>query len=91
MTGWPITKVLPDARAETIANVIYDDIAMVYGPLKELLSNNGRNLTGDIIKAYITLLATKYRVTTPYHLRTNGMVKNFNRLLGNILTKILIN
>lgn len=91
MTGWPVTKALPNARAETIANVIHDDIAMVYGPPKELLSDNGRNLTGGVMKAYTALLATKHRVTTPYHPRTNGMVENFNGLLGNILTKMLVN
>jgi hypothetical protein len=64
---------------------------MVYGPLKELLSNNGRNLIKNVIKAYTTLLATKHRVTTPYHLKTNKIVKNFNGLLGNVLTKMLIN
>jgi len=55
---------------------------MVYGPPKELLSDNGRNLTGDVMKAYTTLLSTKHRVTTPYHPRTNGKVENFNGLLG---------
>jgi hypothetical protein len=60
MTGWPVTKALLNVRAEIIAKVIYDDITMVYGPLKELLSNNGRNLTGDVMKAYTTLLATKH-------------------------------
>lgn len=91
MIGWPVTKALPNVRVETIANVIHDDIAMVYGPPKELLSDNGRNLTGGVMRAYIALLATKHRVTTPYHPRTNGMVENFNGLLGNILTKMLVN
>lgn len=84
-------RVLIDARAETIASVIHDYITIIYGPLKELLSDNSRNLTGDIIKAYTRLLATKYRVTTPYHLKTNGIVENFNGILGNILTKMLMN
>jgi hypothetical protein len=64
---------------------------MVYGLLKKLLFNNGRNLIEDVIKAYTTFLATKYRVTTSYYLRTNEIVKNFNDLLENVLTKILIN
>jgi hypothetical protein len=61
---------------------------MVYGPLKELLFNNDRNLTEDVIKAYTTLLATKYRVTTLYYFKTNEMVKNFNGLLGNVFIMI---
>jgi hypothetical protein len=91
MTRWPVTKALSNARAEIIAKIIYNDITMVYGPLKELLSNNSRNLTEDVIKAYTTLLATKYRVTTPYYPKTNRMIKNFNGLLKNVLIKIFIN
>jgi hypothetical protein len=91
MTGWLVTRALPNARAETIATVIYNDITMIYGPLKELLSDNRSNFTGEVIKAYTTLLGTKHRVTTPYHLRINRMVKNFNGLLRNILIKIFIN
>jgi hypothetical protein len=64
---------------------------MVYDPLKKLLFNNGRNLIEDVIKAYTTLLAIKHRVTTPYYLRTNGIVKNFNGLLENVFIKMLIN
>jgi hypothetical protein len=82
---------LPNIRVEIIAKVIYNDITMVYGPLKEFLFNNGRNLIEDVIKAYTTLLATKHRVITPYHPRTNKIIKNFNGLLGNVLIKILIN
>jgi transposase InsO family protein len=64
---------------------------MVYGPPKELLSDNSRNLTENVMKAYTALLSTKHRVTTPYHPRTNGKVENFNGLLGQVLTKMLIN
>ena len=50
LTGWPVTRALPNARAETIANVIHDDITMVYGSPKELLSDNGKNLVGEVMK-----------------------------------------
>jgi hypothetical protein len=55
---------------------------MIYSPPKELLSDNGRNLIKEVMKVYTTFLITKYRVTTPYHPRTNKMVKNFNGFLG---------
>jgi hypothetical protein len=64
---------------------------MVYDLLKKLLFNNNRNLIGDVIKAYTTLFAIKHRVTTPYHPKTNEIIKNFNGLLGNVFIKMLIN
>jgi Reverse transcriptase (RNA-dependent DNA polymerase)/RNase H-like domain found in reverse transcriptase/Retroviral aspartyl protease/Integrase core domain/Integrase zinc binding domain len=90
MTGWPVAKALPDARAETIARFLHDDIAMVYGPFKELLSDNGKNLVGQVLRSYTTLLGARHRVTTPYHPRTNGKVENFNGFLGSTLTKMLV-
>jgi hypothetical protein len=91
MIKWLVTKALSNIRAETIAKVIYNNITMVYGSLKKPFSDNGRNLTEDVIKAYTTLLATKHRVTTSYYLKTNKIVKNFNGLLRNVLIKMLIN
>lgn len=90
LTAWPIAIALPDARAETVAYALHDHLTMIYGPPKELLSDNGSNLAGWVLSAYLKVLATKHRFTTPYHPRTNGKVENFNGLLGNILTKMLI-
>ena len=91
LTGWPVAKALPDAKAETIAKFVHDEITMVYGAPKELLSDNGSNLTGKIMDAYLRLLRTRHRVTTPYHPRTNGKVENFNGFLGTTLTKLCAN
>ena len=91
LTGWPIARALPDSKAERIAAFIHEEIAMVYGPPKELLSDNGKNLTGKVMKAYLNLMKTKHRVTTPYHPRTNGKVENFNGFLGTTLTKLMVN
>jgi len=82
---------LPNAKADTIAHFIHDEIAMIYGPPKELLSDNGTNLTGEVMQVYTKILQTKHRVTTPYHPRTNGKVENFNGFIRGILTKILVN
>ena len=91
LTGWPVAKALPNARAETIATFIHEEIAMVYGPPKELLSDNGTNLVGKVLKSYMEVLKVKHRVTTPYHPRTNGKVENFNGFLGATLTRMLVN
>jgi hypothetical protein len=91
LTGWPVAKALPDAKAETIARFIHEDITMVYGPPREILSDNGSNLTAEVMQAYTRILGTKHKVTTPYHPRTNGKVENFNGFLGSTLTKLLSN
>lgn len=91
LTGWPIAKALPNARAETIAQFIHDEITVVYGAPKEILSDNGPNLTSKVMQAYTNLLKARHRFTTPYHPRTNGKVENFNGFLGATLTRLLTN
>jgi transposase InsO family protein len=82
---------LLNAKKETVAQVIYNHIAIIYEPPQELLSDNGANFIGKAIRHYLKLFKLKYRVTSPYHPRTNGKVKKFNSLLGIILTKYLVN
>lgn len=91
LTGWPVSVALKSSRAEVIAAALHDHITMIYGPFVELLSDNGPNLTGKVMRAYTKLMRTKHRYTTPYHPRTNGKLENFNGFLGSILTKMLVN
>jgi transposase InsO family protein len=91
VTGWPVAIILLNAKKETVAQAIYDYIAMVYGFPQELLSDNGANFIGKVIRHYLKLFKSRYRVTSPYHPRTNGKVEKFNSLLGIILTKYLVN
>ena len=83
--------ILLNAKKETVAQAIYDYIAMVYGPPQKLLSDNGANLIGKAIRHYLKLLKSRYRVTSPYHPRTNDKVKRFNNLLNTVFTKYLVN
>jgi len=74
-----------------IAKTLYKEITTSYGPFKELLTDNGRNLISKVIQVYIALLKAKYRVITPYYPRTNRKVENLNGIIDAILIKILIN
>jgi transposase InsO family protein len=91
VTGWPVTVILSNAKKKTVAQAIYNYIAIIYGPPQELLSDNGANLIGKVMKYYLKFLKLKYRITSPYHPRTNGKVKRFNDLLNIIFTKYLVN
>jgi len=91
LTGWPVAIALRDAKAETVARALHENITIPYGPFKELLSDNGPQFVGQLMRAYLKRVQAKYRVTTPYHPRTNGKVENFNGILGTLLTKMLVN
>jgi transposase InsO family protein len=88
---WPVAIILLNAKKKTVAQAIHDHIAMVYGLSQELLSDNDANLINKTIRHYLKFLKSKYRVTNPYHPRTNGKVERFNGLLNTIFTKYLVN
>jgi transposase InsO family protein len=89
-TGWPVAKAVPDAKQETVADFLHNDIFANYGAPREILSDNGPNLLGGVIENYLAKLRSRHRTTTPYHPRTNGKVENLNGTLGSMLTKYLM-
>jgi transposase InsO family protein len=91
VTNWPVTIILLNAKEKTVAQAIYNYIAIVYKSPQKLFSDNGANLIGKTIRHYLKFLKLKYRITSPYHPRTNGKIKRFNGLLSIIFTKYLVN
>jgi transposase InsO family protein len=72
-----------------VADFLFD-IYCQYGAFRELLSDNGTNLNSKMIAYYLKRVKVKHRTTTPYHPQTNGKVERLNGMLGQILTKQLI-
>ena len=88
-TGWPLARATSDATSETVADFLHD-IYCNYGAFKQLLSDNGTNLTSKIIEEYLKRIKVKHQTTSAYHPQTNGKVERFNGMLGSVLTKLLI-
>ena len=89
-TGWPLARATTDAKAEVVADFL-SDIYVNYGAFRELLSDNGTNLSAEIVEEYLKRIRGKHQLTTAYHPQTNGKVERFNGMLGSILTKFLVN
>jgi hypothetical protein len=86
-----VAVTLLNVKKETVAQAIHDYIAIFYKPSQKLLSDNNVNFIDKAMRHYLKFLKSKYRITSPYHSRTNGKVKKFNSLLDIILTKYLVN
>ncbi|OQD79113.1 hypothetical protein PENSOL_c337G01743, partial [Penicillium solitum] len=89
-TGWPVSRAVPDATEEVLAEFLYRDIYAHYGAFAELISDNGPNLLSGAVRHLVALIQARHHTTTPYHPRTNGKVENFNGLVGRMLTKYLM-
>lgn len=88
-TGWPLAKATQDATEETVADFLME-VYTQFGAFRELLSDNGANLTASTVESFLEKLRIKHRTTTPYHPQTNGKTERLNGMLGGILTKMLI-
>ena len=89
-TRWPVTKCLPEATAEALADFVHNEIYMLYGPPTEVITDRGANLWAEAMKVLYERMKTKHRGTTPYHPRTNGMVEKLNGVLGKAISKYLV-
>lgn len=86
---FPWTFPARNKDAATFAKIIMGEIEPVIGPPKELLSDQGAELIGEISREITAMMHTKKLTTTAYHPQTNGMVERFNGTLKSYLKKIL--
>ena len=52
LTGWPIAKAIPDKEVTTVVNAIFRRLVLEHGAPEILLSDNGKEFTGDTL-AYV--------------------------------------
>jgi hypothetical protein len=88
LTKWPEARALSTASAEAVTNFIYDDIICRHGAPQTILSDQGTHFKNQMIKHLCEKFKTKHRLSSPYHLQTNGMVERLNRTLGTALGKL---
>jgi hypothetical protein len=89
-TNWPIAKAVPEATDEVVSDFLFD-LYINYGAFRELLSDNGSNLNAKQVEYFLNRVRIKHRNTTPYHPQTNGKCERLNGILGDQLTKLLVN
>lgn len=90
-TKWSEAFAVPNITAQTIANLLIDEIITRHGVPRRLLSDNGTNFTSNLIKDVCKILNVKKIFTTPYHAQTDGLVERFNRTIADILATIAVN
>jgi transposase InsO family protein len=68
-----------------IKNVIFPR----FGTPRILISDGGTHFTGKNFKNCLSKIGIEHRVSTDYHLQTNGQAETSNRQLKSILNKTI--
>ena len=88
LTGWPIIGAIPDKKATTVANTIFEKLILEHGTPEVLFSDNGKEFTNDTLAYVCQESNIEKHFTRPYTLRSNGKMKNFNKFLKASIRKL---
>ena len=86
-TRYPEAMALRTIDTENVAEALIEIYNRVGIP-REVLTDQGKQFTSDLMKEVGSLLSIKQLTTTPYHPACNGLVKRFNGTLKRMLRKL---
>ena len=84
---WTEAFALKTTDSETLARVLVDEVICRYGMPSTLHSDQGANLTSNLIASLCKMLGIRQTRTSAYHPQGNAQVERFNRTLEAMLAK----
>ena len=70
---------LPNKEATTVTRAIFEHWICTFGPMKQLLTDNGKEFANNINKELCTILNIKRSLTSSIHPQTNASAESFNK------------
>ena len=87
-TKWPEAKAVPDIKASTIAEFVWEVISR-HGTPQRILTDQGSSFDNEMFNHLCDLMGTKHILATAYHPQTNGLTERFNQTLCNTIAKYI--
>ncbi len=88
-TKWLIAEALKETTAKAVSSFIYKKIICKHGCPKILQSDREIHFVNRMIQDLTEKFRIKHRLSSPYHLQTNGLVEHFNQTLCEKLAKVI--
>lgn len=88
-TKLPEAIALMDQTAETVVEVLVDEVFARFGLCMQLHSDQGRNFESAVFSEVLRSLRFDKTRTSPLHPQSNCMVERFNRTLLDCLSKFV--
>ena len=85
-TRWVEAFATKDQKAETVANILINEIICRHSAPRQMLSDQGRNFLSKVVKEMCDYFVIKKLQTTAYHPETNGLTERFNATLCQMLS-----
>ena len=86
-SGWPEAFAVPNKKAETVVNLLIDEVFPRFGAPLQLLTDNGPENINKIMKKTLEDLNIHHVTTSFYHPQSNGKVERFHRTMHDVLAK----
>ena len=86
-SGWPEAFAVPDKTADTVADLIIEQIYPRFGCPLQIVSDNGTENVNKVMKETIAKLKIDHVLTSVYHHQSNAKVERFHRTLHDVLAK----
>ena len=88
-TNWTITRALPDATGQAIADFIYEEIVMRFGCPIEILTDHGSNFMSKVLNFYLGRVKIHHKATSSFHPRSNSKVERSNSIIKQMIRKYI--
>jgi len=85
LTKFLIIVAVPNKSAKTVAKAIVENCILIYGPVKEIITDNGTEFKNQILFEMCKLLKIEHKTSTPYHHQTLGVVERNHRTFNEYL------
>ena len=86
-TGWPEAFAVSNKDAETVAQLLFEEIIARHGCPISITSDNGKEFCNHLVDKLTKNLNIHHIRTSPYHPQSNGKTERFNRFLKDALSK----
>ena len=83
--GWPEAFAIPDKSAETIANIILNELISRNSCPITIVTDNGTEFKNSVMETLFQNLNIKHIFTFTYNPEGNGKTEQFHRVINNRL------
>ena len=90
VTKWVEAKDTQKTDAHTIAKFLYKYVFTRYGLPIEIVSDQGLHFINETIEYLLKEFMVIHKKSAPYHPQANGQAESTNKILGTVLTKIVL-